>query len=286
MKSKKEKKYLTISEFSRISEISRKALIFYDNADVFKPKYTGPNGYRYYTHEQIYVVSVINVLKELGMPLSEISKYTSDISPEKAVALLKEQDRKLSEKIAELRSIQDMLDTKLDRLTEGAARSTTAVKSEDGRYITPVQVRRFEETPVFVSSEFEADRQQIPDEIWLNFYMNCKKSRISFGYPEGCSVSQDRLRSGVTSTVSRIMIYVNQPKYANSAIPAGYYAEACGNGGLEDADTIYRRLFQFIEENNYQIRGNSCEERLIDEVGSSEKEGQILRVRIPVSNLP
>ena len=67
--------YLTISEFSKISEISRKALIFYDNIGLFSPEYTAPNGYRYYSHEQIYVISVITLLKELGMPLSEIKFY-------------------------------------------------------------------------------------------------------------------------------------------------------------------------------------------------------------------
>ena len=54
MKIQEKDNYLTISEFSRISEIKRKALIFYDNTGVFSPKYTAPNGYRYYTHDQIY----------------------------------------------------------------------------------------------------------------------------------------------------------------------------------------------------------------------------------------
>lgn len=36
---------LKISEFSKIAEISRKGLIFYDNIGVFSPEYTAPNGY-------------------------------------------------------------------------------------------------------------------------------------------------------------------------------------------------------------------------------------------------
>ena len=47
---------LKISEFSKIAEISRKGLIFYDNIGVFSPEYTAPNGYRYYSHEQIYLI--------------------------------------------------------------------------------------------------------------------------------------------------------------------------------------------------------------------------------------
>ena len=33
--------YLTISEFSKIAEVSRKALIFYDRIGLFSPAYTG-----------------------------------------------------------------------------------------------------------------------------------------------------------------------------------------------------------------------------------------------------
>ena len=69
---------------------------------------------------------------------------------------------------------------------------------------------------------------------------------------------------------------------ANASIPAGLFAAACGPGSLEDTDSIYERLFSFIRENRLEIIGDACEERLIDEVGSSEKKGQITRVRIPV----
>ena len=67
------------------------------------------NGYRYYSHDQIYVIAVINVLKELGMPLSEIKEYTANITPENAISLLKEQEKNLNSKIEELQSIQDII---------------------------------------------------------------------------------------------------------------------------------------------------------------------------------
>lgn len=77
-----------IIPFSKLSEVSRKALIFYDNTGLFSPEYTGENGYRYYSHEQIYTISVINTLKELGMPLNKIKTYMQTPSPSKAIWLL------------------------------------------------------------------------------------------------------------------------------------------------------------------------------------------------------
>lgn len=124
----KKNNYLTISEFSKISEVSRKALIFYDNAGLFSPEYTGENGYRYYSHEQIYMISVINILKELGMPLNEIKTYMQTPSPSQAVWLLENQEHILSQKIEHLRRIQDMLIAKKEKLKEGIRTDLSEIK--------------------------------------------------------------------------------------------------------------------------------------------------------------
>lgn len=271
MKKQEKDNYLTISEFSRISEIKRKALIFYDNTGVFSPKYTAPNGYRYYTHDQIYVIAVVNLLKELGMPLSEIKEYTANISPENAISLLKEQERNLVSKIEELQSIQDMLGMKLQKLEEGVSARV------DG-----VQIQYFKKVPIFISDPFLADRKSIPDDIWINFYTKCKQNHVSFGYPEGYLIKGETLSSGHISKVSNIMVYVNDIRYANNMISEGYYATAFGKGGLENTEEIYDRIFTFIKEKDCRIIGDAYEERLIDEVGSSQKEGQLTRVRIRI----
>ena len=107
--------YLTISEFSKIAEVSRKALIFYDRIGLFSPAYTGENGYRYYSHEQIYIITVISILKELGTPLNQIKTYMKTPSPEDAIQLLAHQQEILSDKIKELQEIQTMLKAKKEK---------------------------------------------------------------------------------------------------------------------------------------------------------------------------
>lgn len=223
---------LTISEFSRISEVKRKTLIFYDTIGVFCPKYTAPNGYRYYAHEQIYVISMIQILKELGIPLSKIKDYTADITPGHALSFLKEQQQNLTEKIRSLQSVQGMLEERLVRLEEGTSMDTRNV-----------QLLSFEETLIFQSTPFEADRQAIPDEIWLDFYLHCKQNHVTFGYPEGYLTAREQLKKQETKTVSRIVAFVKDASLANASIPAGLFAAACGPGSLEDTDSIYERLF-------------------------------------------
>ena len=93
-------RYLTISEFSKISEVSRRALIFYDNIGLFSPEYTGENGYRYYSHEQIYSIFVINILKESGMSLQEIKAFLQGCTPKSAAMLLQKQGEAVAKKFS------------------------------------------------------------------------------------------------------------------------------------------------------------------------------------------
>lgn len=268
----KKNTYLTISGFSKISEVSRKALIFYDNIGLFSPEYTGENGYRYYSHEQIYIISVINILKELGMPLDKIKTYMQTPSPSEAVWLLENQEEILSQKIDRLRRIQDLLLSKKERLREGIRADTAAV-----------QILYREKTPLFISDAFHAERSQISDDIWLGFYLKCKENNIAFGYPEGFLVSKDDLLSGKTSVASHIICHVGDPAYANSFMPEGNYLTAWGKGGSEDTGPVYQRSLKYSKEHHITLVGNAYEERLIDEIGAFDKEQQIIQVSIPIS---
>lgn len=264
--------YLTISEFSRISEVSRKALIFYDNIGLFSPAYTGENGYRYYSHEQIYIITVITILKELGTPLNQIKGYMKNISPQKAIELLEHQEKALSRKIQELCEVQDMLCSKKQKLKLGTLTE-------------PFKIRLIQrsQTPLFLSDPLGHDKTAIPDDAWLAFYMKCKKNGVALGYPEGFLVTKEHLLSGQTAVASHILCHVGKHACSNGSMPSGTYLTCSEPGGFEDTEPIYRRLLEYIKENHFIIAGDAFEERLIDEVGALNKERQLIQVSIPVT---
>lgn len=99
-----EEKYLSISEFAKLSDVSRKALIYYDRIGLFSPEYVKPNGYRCYTHRQIETISLINTLSGSGMSLEDIKRYLNECSPQKALDLFQVQQEKLDDEIHRLLS--------------------------------------------------------------------------------------------------------------------------------------------------------------------------------------
>lgn len=149
--------------------------------------------------------------------------------------------------------------------------------------VSEIKILRRAETPLFISDPFTAQKSAIPDDLWLEFYMKCKNNGVALGYPEGFLITKDNLTAGKTSVASRIVCHVGSAAYANGSMPAGDYLIACGYGGFADTEPIYRRLFQYIEENNVSVAGDAYEERLIDEIGSLEKDRQIIQVAIAVS---
>ncbi len=264
--------YLTISEFSKIAEVSRKALIFYDRIGLFSPAYTGENGYRYYSHEQIYIITVISILKELGTPLNQIKTYMKTPSPEDAIQLLAHQQEILSDKIKELQEIQTMLKAKKEKLEAGICAKVSEIK----------MVRR-EETPIFVSDPLDYPKSELPDELWKAFYMQCKERSIALGYPEGFLVKKEHVLAGKTTRASHIICHVGKRTYSNGFMPEGTYLTAYGQGGFEDTEPVYQRLLQCVKEQGLTIVGNAYEERLIDEIGALDKERQLIQVSIAVS---
>ncbi len=64
---------LKIGEFSRLSQISIKALHIYDDRGLLQPEHVDKfTGYRYYTLNQLPYAHRIMALKEMGLSLEQI----------------------------------------------------------------------------------------------------------------------------------------------------------------------------------------------------------------------
>lgn len=114
------REWLKISEFSKLSGISRKLLIFYDNHGLFHPeRIDESNGYRYYSYRQIDTASVIVSLREAGMSLSDIKDYLNKKSPELLIDLLGEQAGMLNRQIRKLHQIQEMIQFRIQQTQKG-----------------------------------------------------------------------------------------------------------------------------------------------------------------------
>lgn len=94
---------LRIGEFSRLSQVTIKALRYYDDMGLLKPAHIDPfTGYRYYTVEQLPLIHRIIAFKELGLSLEQIGSLLSDNLPlEQMREILAQQQAEIKQRIYE-----------------------------------------------------------------------------------------------------------------------------------------------------------------------------------------
>jgi DNA-binding transcriptional MerR regulator len=80
---------LSIGEFAQLSHLSVRTLRRYQEAGLLEPASVDPaTGYRYYTSEQIPTAQVIHRLRELDMPLADVSRILATEDPDARAGLI------------------------------------------------------------------------------------------------------------------------------------------------------------------------------------------------------
>jgi DNA-binding transcriptional MerR regulator len=70
---------LSIGEISKYTGAGIKALRYYERINILKPAYVDPDsGYRYYSFNQTYLVSLIMFCIELDIPLKELTEFIGE----------------------------------------------------------------------------------------------------------------------------------------------------------------------------------------------------------------
>lgn len=253
-----EKREFSISEFAALMGVSRQTLIYYDRIGLFRPaRVDRTNGYRRYTHQQISVLSAIQTLAELGLSLREIGKTLARISPDRAAALLRKQQAALAEERRKLAAREAMIDFRLRQLEKGRAAHTEA---------PPEEILLKEALPFFLRRLSPCRRDAVPDEAYLDFYLETERAGIPFGYPLAFLTEEDALRRGRADETAGIAFRLGSGEKANFFLPPGRYLAAWGRGGYGSSGPVYEKILAFAAKEGFRVAGCGMEEYVLDEM--------------------
>ena len=71
------KQQYSIGELSRLCNVSKKALRFYDKIGLISSLRHDYNNYRMYTHDELLMVPVLKYYKQMGFKLDEMKSFIS-----------------------------------------------------------------------------------------------------------------------------------------------------------------------------------------------------------------
>ena len=114
----------------------------------------------------------------------------------------------------------------------------------------------------------------------LGFYhdMNEKYPDLNLNYPVWGVFSEDRIKQGDWVWPSRYYFY--NPE-GHDKRPADSYAIGYARGGYGHTDELYKRMIDYINENGFEICGNTYEEYPLNEVCITDRN-YLIRVMITV----
>ena len=105
---------LTIGEFSKLAETTKRTVLWYEEEGILLPKQIDPeNKYRLYSTDQIIDLKAIMLLRKLNFTISEIKSYLSKHNPENLFNLKK---KALKQEITDLQSALDSTGRYYDNL--------------------------------------------------------------------------------------------------------------------------------------------------------------------------
>ncbi|PXV85718.1 DNA-binding transcriptional MerR regulator [Lachnotalea glycerini] len=264
--------YFTSGQVSKLFNISKQTLIFYDKIGLIKPDHIDPNTlYRYYSIEQFFYLYLILALKTSGIELKNIHNYLNEHSIPTTIDLLSSQIRTLNHKIAELETAKNTLDQTLKQIEYG-------IRLKENN---PYYFKYFEEQYLYT---FPIDKTDITKDFSLTFSKLANKyigdySTMKWNY--GCIVS---LKPTGEFNNRELFIVLDKPDHTLPLIkrPSGEYLCTFHKGKYDTISETIQKLLDYAEQNCFTILGYVYEHQLINSFMTDDCNEFITEISIGV----
>ena len=267
-------KYLTTGEFASLCGVKKDTIFYYDEIGILKPDYIAENGYRYYSIDQVMIFEIITTLKSVGMSLKEILKYSYKQNSKEFLSLLKEKRDELIETQRRLSDTREFVDNTIE-IIEASLRVNLGevyLQQCDEEYMVTT------ETPSLDDMNDESYWVKIEE---LTDY--CNQNKLGNVFPIGEIV----LKKNFEQNVFRSDYYCSKPvrKITGSNIlrkPSGTYAVLYHRGSYKTLADAYKKMKDYIERNNLQIKGDLYEQDQLYLFSKSNPNDYLMKISISV----
>jgi DNA-binding transcriptional MerR regulator len=247
-----------IGDFSKLTQISVKALHHYDEIGLFKPVYVDEiTGYRYYSFEQLPRLNRILALKDLGFSLETIAELLSEaLSSDTLETLLKLKQGELEQQLTETQQRLERVSARLNHIQqEGTMPSHEVIL----KTVEPMAIASARET---IAPEHMRERcLALLDKVFQHLKeRNIKHTGTTL------ALYHDNSERGVDTEMAVVLGETLPPATHDGVrlqtLPQMQMASVVYKGSFNAFDTvgkIHLDIGKWIEANGYQIKGANRE---------------------------
>lgn len=263
----------SIGELARLFDISTDTLRHYDKLSLLKPDSHTESGYRYYSLRSLFKLSRILFFKQLDISLEEIRAYMRHKNKKLLTELLLKKHEELQGRIQKLTNLQFKIEEKLGLLEEGT------------KALEVIRVKTLgERSGVFIDVKNMADQESIKDafkrvERYLKTSSWLIEGQIYTSVSKG-----DLLSKRYTQFRYFVEVITLQQEACPqlTRIPDHRYACLVFNGPYSQMSEQYSKIVQWIEDNGYEIAGDSIEKNIVDYDFADSEAEYISEIQIPI----
>ncbi len=257
------KELYTVGEIAKIFNVSSDTFRFYDKQGVIKPWEVGANGYRYYHKAQFELINTVLLLRSAGTPLERLPQIFGAEDTRPMEKELEKHASEIGRKIEHLKN----LELRVQHVHE-------TIRDARSEYM------RIERIPALwlLSRDFESAHGELALEDMVATYRMTDSSWIHFANTFS-TISQKNLYNRsyqVYRSYGFISEYPCNSKSTDlSCIENQLFATATAQSkrvDLIDIYPVYDKLKLFIQEQGYQVAGDTIERNIVDLYAEKSKQ--------------
>lgn len=269
------KKYYKTGELSKIYNLGRDSLKYYEKLGLLNPG-RDTNSYRMYTIKDICNLNLIKELRSLDFSMQRIKEYLENRNVDTTKQMLKEEIKLIDEKLEELTTHKESLNKRLSSI-DNTLEHTNFNRIE----LLYMGKRKALTVNSNVTFDDNVDYliQRLNEKFDDKFYV---LGNSNFG----AVFDTKSVSKGVFNNYKSIFCLLNDnATNYDILIDEGYYVTYTYKGDYKQTAKILPMLFKFIEFNNYTILGDPLEIYKIDIYETAKKDEYVTQVQIPVKLL-
>ncbi|MGV8905763.1 MAG: MerR family transcriptional regulator [Acetobacterium sp.] len=269
------KTYFSTGDFAKLCGVKKDTLYHYEQIGIMKPEIIKENRYRYYSMNQLFTFDIISVLKECGTPLKEIKNYIEHQDTDYFLTILKSKRDQLAKEKKKIQRMEILLENTID-LTNRALLTECGIPWCEEcieEYLIAVPLNH-------TTNHLDSERMN-KLRLLLDYLAD---HNLGDEYPLSSIILKDHLKenlfiedfycSRLSESIDSEYLFIK---------PQGRYAIITHKGSYETIKDSYKKLMDYIKENDQQISGNSYEHELLNYLAVGNPDQFIIEIAIQIA---
>ncbi len=269
----KNEKYLSSGEFAKLCKVNKQTLFYYDQIGLLTPVLRNEKGYRFYSIHQLELFNVIDLLKDLGMSLSDVQEYMNNKSPESFLTLMHRKKDEIVKIRKEIEMKERIIKTKINLMEEALLTD-----------FNQVSVEQLPEATLYLSRNIENISNEEFFEVVSDFIEELYVSNLDSGFPIGVMTKKEHILKGEYTNYSYLYMEQPNPKegYPYFQAVKGDFLIGYHVGDDKSIHKTYERLLVEMDRLNFSLGDYVYEEYIYDTIVKNHEEEFVTKIMIQI----